>query len=540
MGKTGRGLAYRLSLTVAAIAAIFFGLFGVWAGRESRSHLERSIIGQADRISDVIRRATRSFMFRNERQEIFEIIQAIGEQPGIDRIRIYDKVGHIRYSTRSTEIDQAVDTTAEACIDCHRGDAPILVLPQSERFRVFRAADGHRVLGMITPIENARDCAEASCHVHPAEQKILGVLDVQVSLASVDRSQTELTRHLVSSAALALLGLIVLSALIFYRMVHRPVRRLILGTNQVASGDLAHRIPLKSKDELRELAESFNRMTAELAEAREQSDAWARTLEDRVEEKTRALQRVQEEILQMERLASMGKLAAIVAHEINNPLAGIRTFARVLLRRGERQRSQSSAPAGDTAESAEILGQIESEATRCGDIVKNLLQFARPSRPKAEPCDVNEITDGSVRLVRHQIDLQGLTCNLDLAPDLPAIVCDSQQIRQALVAVLINACEAMQSEGSITVRTRPAGDGGVVIEVADTGPGMDTETRQHLFEPFYTTKEGGAGLGMAVVYGIMRSHGGRVEVESALGEGTTVRFVLPARPPEAETEPENR
>lgn len=539
MGRTGRGLAYRLSLTVAAIAAVFFGLFGVWTGRESRSHLEQSVINAADRISDVVRRSTRSFMFRNERREIFEIIQAIGEQPGIDRIRIYDKLGHIRYSTRAAEIEQAVDTTAEACIQCHRGDAPIPILPQSERYRIFRSAEGHRTLGMITPIENAPDCASASCHVHPEGQRILGVLDVQMSLASVDRSQAELTRNLIYSAALALLGLIVLSTLLFYRMVHRPVRRLILGTNKVASGDLDHRIPLKSRDELRELAESFNRMTVELAEAREQSEAWARTLEDRVEEKTRALQRVQEEILQMERLASMGKLAAIVAHEINNPLAGIRTFARLLLRRLEKKAPPAGGAPQEIEESAEILGQIESEATRCGEIVKNLLQFARPSRPRTEPCDINEITDGSVRLVRHQIDLQGLTLNLDFAPQLPGIVCDCQQIRQALVAVLINACEAMQSEGSITIRTRPAGDGGVTIEVADSGPGMDEEIRRHLFEPFYTTKEGGAGLGLAVVYGIMKSHGGRVEVDSAPGAGTTIRFVLPPRPPEAEAESEN-
>ncbi len=540
MGRTGRGLAYRLSLTVAAIAAIFLGLFGAWTARESRSHLEQSVISSANRISDVIRRSTRVFMLGNERREIFEIIQSIGEQPGIDRIRIYDKLGHIRYSTRSTEIDQAVDTTTEACIHCHRGNAPIPDLPPSVRHRIFRTDGGHQILGLITPIENEADCSTAPCHVHPDGQRILGVLDVQMSLGAVDRDQAELTRHLILSTVLTLLGLVILYTLLFYRMVHRPVRRLILGTQRVAAGDLRHQIPLDSRDELRELAESFNRMTEELAQAREESEAAARTLEQRVEEKTRALQRVQEEILQMERLASMGKLAAIVAHEINNPLAGIRTFARLLLRRLERQGPAKEGASGETAESAEILGQIESEATRCGEIVKNLLQFARPSRPRAEACDVNEITDGSVRLVRHQIDLQGLALNLDYAPDLPSIVCDAQQIRQALVAVLINACEAMQNDGSITVRTRPGADSGVIIEVCDTGPGMDEEVRAHLFEPFYTTKEGGAGLGMAVVYGIMKSHGGKVEVDSSLGAGTTIRFLLPPRPPDSETESENR
>jgi len=536
MGIPARGLAFRLSLYLAAAVAVFLGLFGFWAARESRIHLERTVIDSADRLCDVIRRSTRSQMLRNERQVIFEMIQAIGEQPGLDRIRVYDRGGQIRYSTEPREIGGEVDTKAEACVNCHRGNAPVPEIRRSQRYRIFRTGDGHRTIGMIAPIQNEPACSSADCHVHPPAHRILGVLDVQMSLAQVDRDISRMTGRMTLSGVLALLGLVVLSTLLLYRMVHRPVRRLILGTKRVAAGDLTSRIPLRSRDELRELAESFNQMTGELAEARQQSEAWARTLEDRVAEKSRALERVQEEIIQIEKMASMGKLAAIVAHEINNPLAGIRTYARLLLKRVQGQSGGEPVRAEAPRESAEILTQIDSEAARCGEIVKNLLQFSRPSRPRAEPCDVNELVRGSVRLVQHQIDLQGLTSLLSLAENLEPVVCDPQQIRQALVAVLINACEAMPHEGILTVTTRPASTGGVQVSIEDTGIGIDEETRKHLFEPFYTTKEGGAGLGLAVVYGIITGHGGKIEVESTPGVRTTFRFYLPPYPPERKPE----
>jgi two-component system, NtrC family, sensor kinase len=538
MGFPTRGLAYRLSLYLTAAVAVFLGSFGVWTARTTRSHLEQTVIGSADRICDVIRRSTRSFMFRNERREIFEIIQAIGEQPTLDRIRIYDREGGVRYSTHADEVGIEVDKTAEACIHCHRGDAPVPEIPQSQRFRIFRNPDGHRTLGMIAPIQNETECSSASCHVHPSSQRILGVLDVQMSLAAVDHDLARRTRQMIVEAILVLVGLVVFSIVLLYRLVHRPVKGLIVGTNKIAAGNLSHRIPIRSHDELADLAESFNSMTVQLAEAREQSQAWARTLEQRVEEKSRALERVQEEALQMEKMVSMGKLAAIVAHEINNPLAGIRTYARLLLKRAAR-RGEAGFPEGtEQAEMEEMLSQIETEATRCGEIVKNLLQFSRPSQPRAEATDMNVLVRGSVRLVQHQIDLKGLRSEIDLAGEIPLIVCDPQQIRQALVAVLINACEAMTGEGLLTVTTKPDAGGGVVISIADTGPGIDQETRKHIFEPFYTTKEGGAGLGLAVVYGIIRSHGGRVDVESIPGEGATFRFHLPSRPPEPESEAE--
>ena len=535
-----RALAFRVSLLLTVAAAGILGLFGVWVAADSRAQLERTVIDHADQLGDVIRRSTRSLMFRNERTEIFEIIQAIGEQPGIDRVRIYDKEGRIRYSTRAVEVGQEVDKSAEACANCHKGNAPVPDIKQSERYRIFGGEQRGRVLGMIVPIRNEPRCAEAACHVHPASQRILGVLDVQMSLGAVDEARAGLTRRMAISAGVTVVALMALSTLLLLRLVYRPVARLIVGTKRLGAGNLADRIPVASGNELGELAASFNRMAGKLADAQSELEAWAKTLEQRVEEKSRQLEKVQGEIVQVEKMASLGKLAAIVAHEINNPLAAIRTYAHLLVKREERAAAGKARKEGEEAERAQILSSVESEATRCGEIVKQLLQFARPSRPRAEPCDVGDLVTGTVRLVQHQLDVQGLTGVVNISPEAPSVVCDPQQVRQALVAVLMNACEAMGSEGTLTVEVQPGAGGAVSIAIRDTGMGMDEATRSQVFEPFFTTKEKGSGIGLAVAYSIVRAHGGRVELESRPGAGTTVHILLPSRPPEAAAGGEER
>jgi two-component system NtrC family sensor kinase len=182
------------------------------------------------------------------------------------------------------------------------------------------------------------------------------------------------------------------------------------------------------------------------------------------------------------------------------------------------------------------LARIESEAARCGEIVRNLLSFARSSRPRAEAVDPGELARQSLRLVQHQFDLASVATELALEPGLPLVECDPQQIKQALLAILINACEAMPQGGQLTVACRrsrlDSGEAAVEIRIQDTGIGMDEETRKHIFEPFFTTKEpgvsgGGTGLGLAVVYGIVQAHGGTVSVVSAPGQGSLFSVRIP-------------
>jgi len=280
-------------------------------------------------------------------------------------------------------------------------------------------------------------------------------------------------------------------------------------------------------EEIGELANSFNHMTEELRRAKEEITEWTRKLEQRVEEKTGELQRAHQRMVKIERMASMGQLAAIVAHEINNPLAGILTYARLLAKKLKK-------PVQDAESCGQVQSDLEliaSEASRCGEIVKGLLQFSRQGKRNYQANDLNQLVRESLRLIKHKTDLMSIS--IELAPDeeLMPVVCDAQEIRQALVAVLINACEAVHTnEGIIQVGTESRPDlDSVDIWIRDNGVGMDEETQKHIFEPFFTTKEHGkgVGLGLAAVSGIINQHSGEIEVESEPGKGTKITLRLP-------------
>jgi two-component system NtrC family sensor kinase len=530
-----RSVSLSLKLTVCLIGGmvIIFSVFGYKIIHLHRANLEEQTYASGDRITETIKRSMRNDMLHNRSLEIHEIVATIGTQPGIEKIRIFNKAGEVKFSTDPGEIATRVDKQSEGCAACHAevGRKPQLdgetphQLTRSERMRIYEE-DGGRTLSVINPIENEPNCSSADCHAHAPETKLLGMINVRMSLEPVDAAIAESRRQMTLDLVFAIVALSLVIGALLWAIVYRPVRRLIVGTERVAAGDLDHKIAVSSRDELGNLAKSFNRMTGELKQANEEIVGWARTLESRVEAKSRELSRTHEVMLRVEKLASIGKLAAIVAHEINNPLAGILVYAKLLLKRAAR-----SANAGADAEAEQYLEIIAAESARCGEIVKGLLQFSRQNRPNMEPNDVNEIVRQSVRLVQHKIDLMNVRAEIDLDGRARDVVCDVQQLKQALVALLINACEAMPSGGGVlTVRTRyPAEDLAAEIIVADDGVGMDEETKRHIFEPFYSTKEQGkgVGLGLAVVYGIVLAHGGAIEVESAPGAGTTFTIRLP-------------
>lgn len=498
-----------------------------------RENLEEATYAAGDRITEIIKRSTRYGMLNNRSDEINQIVMSIGSQPGIEKISIFNKAGEIKCSTDAREVATRVDKSAEACSACHLREGQGLTvdgavphqLSRQERTRTFADTAGRRTLSVINPIENEPSCSSAACHAHPVDTKVLGMINVRMSLDAVDLAISESQRQLVTSLIVSLLLLSAVSAALIWIMVHKPIRKLIAGTNHLAAGELNYKIRINSRDEFGELARSFNHMTVALKRANGEIGEWAKTLEDRVIKKTSELEQAHEHVLRVEKLASIGKLAAIVAHEINNPLAGILVYAKLLLKRLSRNGNPHN------EEEKKYLETIAAESARCGEIVKGLLQFARQTKPNVKANDLNEVIRESVRLVRHKIELLGIRAETILDNQLQQVVCDEQQIKQALVALLINACEAVhQGEGIITIRSRYlAGTHKAELRISDNGVGMDLDTRQHIFEPFFTTKEQGkgVGLGLAVVYGIVTGHAGEIEVESAPGCGTTFIIRLP-------------
>jgi len=511
------GLAAKLAICVIASTTAFFALFGYINLKMERAHSESLIEQAADRVTNVILRSTRYEMLHNDRDALANIIQELGSEPGIRRVRFFNKDGRITLSTEAPEVNTVVNKTAEACYGCHAQSAPLTRLNRPDRSRTFTDMQGHRVLGVIRPIDNSADCSNAACHVHPASQKVLGVIDAHLSLATVDG---QLSQHQANLAGF-LVGAIVfgslLAVLFIWVVVYRPVKELIDGTHRVAGGDLDYRLPVRSDDELGDLARSFNKMTGEVAGVQAK-------IEEQVRRKTAELERVHKTLLGTEKMASIGKLAATVAHEINNPLFGILTYAH-LTRRGILQHDFEGRD-----ELAGHLQTIERESKRCGDLVKNLLTFSRQAPSHREPNDLNTVVERAILLVKHKLDMQNIELKRNLAEGLPPVECDANQIQQVVLVLMVNASEAMPKGGTLEVATAfdVLSEQGVVT-VKDTGNGIPPDVLPRIFDPFFTTKEdqNRTGLGLAVAHSIVEQHAGEISARSKPGEGTEFRVALP-------------
>jgi len=522
-GKFRAGLTVKLAIALVASTAVILGVFGWLNLRAQRQEAEGLVQLSADRVGDIIKRSARYGMMNDDRAALYEVIRDIGTEPAIQRIRIFNKEGRITFSTDAAEINHAVDKRAEQCYACHAQAQPLVKLNQTGRARIFTNPQGQRVLAVIRPIENEKACWNAECHAHPQSQQILGVIDTHLSLAAVDAQAALRQTRTASFTVLAMALMSVFSLVFVWVVLYRPVRELLSGIHRVADGDLGFSLPVRSNDELGELAGAFNKMSQELASAHDEITTWTRTLEERVARKTRELERTQAGLIGAEKMASLGKLAATVAHEVNNPLFGILTYARLALK--------------DTTEEKqrERLKTIERESLRCGEIMRNLLTFARQTPKKREPNDFNGLVERAVKLVHHQVELLQIGLEVNLASDLPQVTCDAGQVQQVALVLMVNATEAMQQGGQLWVSTEYDADGEQVrLRVRDTGCGITDDAMKKIFEPFFSTKEDQhrTGLGLAIAKNIIDQHGGTIEVHSQPGVGTEFVVTLPLLAPD--------
>jgi len=286
--------------------------------------------------------------------------------------------------------------------------------------------------------------------------------------------------------------------------VLQPIKRLVSGSQQWAKGNLGYRVETTRRDEIAELTETFNRMASSLKERDEQLQEYT-----------------QQQIMKSERLATLGQLAAGVAHEINNPLGAVLMYAHLSLEEMEAEDPRR-----------ENLKKVAGEATRCKDIVKGLLDFARQTEPKVEQLDANEILERTLSLLENQALFQNIKITRLFSASLPKVMMDGSQIQQVFTNIILNAAEAVGGEGELTVATRMGPDGQAIeIEFTDTGCGIHRENIEKVFDPFFTTKEvgHGTGLGLAVSYGIVARHKGTIYVKSEQGKGSTFVVKLPLR-----------
>jgi len=509
-------------LALAALAALWF----------AERRMQGDLMGQLERstalLGDAIQASAQQAMLEARPGHAYDVMARVGRLEDVERVRVLDKTGRVVFSTAPQDVGTIVERRGRACAACH-GDRelPRSRAPAGERAEVLDDARG-RVLAMIAPIHNAHGCATAACHVHPPGRQVLGLLELRIALGPLEAKVLAFRRGFV----LVLSGAVVVLAALLYLFgraeVVDPVAALVEGTRRVARDELDVEIRVHSQGELGVLAGSFNEMTRSLRRLEDDLTGFMAGLEQQVEARTADLRAAQETLVRTETLSSLGKLSASIAHEINNPLAGILTFAKLV----SRTLAEGTPDDARRALLQRNLALIERETQRCSAIVRNLLDFARERPMQPRPMDARVALEEALSLLASEARTQGIALERDLAP-VPDVLADFGQLRQAFLNIAANACEAMGTSGRLRVTTR-ASEEAVEIAFSDTGPGIPPERLAHIFDPFFTTKERGTGLGLSVVYGIVDRHGGEVDVRSEVGKGTSFTIRLPIAATRAE------
>jgi two-component system NtrC family sensor kinase len=524
-----QSLKFKITIYLALALTVAVFLFSLLLIRNQREEMLQQATDHADQLSEVVIKSTRFAMLQNQPSYIDQIIRDVAAQGDIDRVRILSKDGTVIHSSQASEIGEVIDQEAEACVKCHENVRTRQQAVMEKRARFFLDSDGTRLLGNTEVIRNEPSCSNGGCHAHPAGQTVLGVLDIVYPLAKIDQAVRANTYTIAGfSLGFALIAALCVS-LFVHRIVYVPLKDLESGASELSSGNMDKMIPVRSSDEFGQVAETFNKMTGALRNSQNQLKDWASRLEEAVEEKTRELQVAQAEAIRGEKLASVGLLAAGIAHELNNPLTGILTFSHLV---------RENLP--DDSPDAEDLDLVIKETKRCATIIRRLLDFAREKAPEKNYCNLNELVTDAAQLIKQPARFEDIEVELELEEDLPVIWIDEDLVKQVIMNMLVNAQHAIEGEGKITLKTRKFPEPRSVVlgtepvdmvevEVVDTGCGIPAEDLQKIFDPFFTTKGvgKGTGLGLSVSHGAVQAHGGDIEVESTVGKGTTFRVYLP-------------
>ena len=340
--------------------------------------------------------------------------------------------------------------------------------------------------------------------IRDVNNKIIGILYVGI----VEQKYTDIQRQtLISFMGITLAGgtaALIISYFIAQRILI-PINKLVTASKEVAQGNLDVKVDVASSDELQSLAASFNTMSEALKRRDEQLKAFTT-----------------QRIIESERLALVGQLAANVAHELNSPLQGIVTFSHLMI---------EDHPC-DNPSHIDSLEKIVGQANRCRDIIRGLLDFSRQRKPDKTLNNINTVLGSCIALVEHQALFHNIQITKNLEENPPLAIIDASQVERVFINMIMNAAEAMEGNGELTLTTR-FHPGKEIIEIvfSDTGPGISKENLKKIFDPFFTTKDvgHGTGLGLAISYGVVQSHKGEISIYSEIGKGTTFVVSLPLR-----------
>lgn len=473
-------------------------------------------------------------MLENDKSTLHGTLDIINTMPGIDDVNLYDQNDNLAYSSFAAD---AKNHSNPDCISCHsdlgqifsRNERSYMIIDAESDCAMNPNKPGERHMLIRRPILNELSCYTAACHAHSRDEEVLGSLIIRMPLRDLDSA---LHKSSIQFLIMALLisGIIVTVLIWFTRKrIREPLLGIVSASEAVSQGEMSTRLEIKPDllDDMKMVSTAFNNMLDHIDNATSELENWSKQLEYKVRKKSEELSEAHNELVNVERIASLGKLSASVAHEINNPLSGILVYTKLVHKQVE---SQDLTP----ARKQNILRQlklIETETKRCGDIVKGLLDFSRKNQEDFEDRHLNEIVEGTYELMLHHVKIANIRFLVMTEAKADLVRCSANQIKQACVALLVNASEAVAENGEISIRTRNTDGTTVRIEITDNGSGIAPEDVPHIFEPFFTTKQdaSGIGLGLSIVHGIVQNHKGRIEVDSAVGRGTTISMILPLK-----------
>jgi two-component system NtrC family sensor kinase len=516
-----RSLAAKLIIALGLLIVIGAGISWYALIKTAKKNLLNNAVGYAASYSDLVRRSTRHSMLTFHREAIQHTLESIGLRKDIRRTRIFDSKGRIFYSSQKNDIGHLVNRTSPACIGCHIDpEKPSLTVTSKNQWTIYKGKEGQRILTFVDPIYNEPSCFTAACHAHPQNQRVLGILETDFSLSSVDE---DIRKQTIETTIYGIVLISISSIFLYFilrKLVMKPVSTLSHAMEKVADGDLTQTITLISQDEMGLLAKTFNVMTKDLKIAKERMENWTQTLEDEIGKKTDELRKSQDKLIQAEKLAALGRLTSDVAHEIRNPLTALGGFAHRL----------SKIVTG--TKEKEYTEVIATEVDKLEKILKNVLTFSRDARLHLERHALDDVVHDVVKLYNEVCIEQSIDMKGEIGENLPQVLIDREQVKQALSNLITNAIDAMPDGGTLAITAGKENQHNVTfvfLKVSDTGQGIPHDKLPQIFEPFFTTKEigHGTGLGLSIARKIIEEHGGSIFAESIMGEGSTFGLYFP-------------
>jgi two-component system, NtrC family, sensor kinase len=528
-----RSSIYSRVVLVIGILSIFLLVSNNIIFRSVNDNYINTVIHQnGSNIGSIVEGALYHSMLENNRSALQNTLDVINTMPGIDDVNMYDNQDNLAYSSFSEGKEGHIDPNCQGCHTDIR-----TMFPAKEKS--YRIIDSHseclmsqtdknsRHLLIRTPILNEPSCFNnAACHAHNSKEEVLGSLFIKMPLAEVDAAVQKSSREFFFLAALMTLFMASFLVLFTRKNIKNPLNAIIKASEAVATGDNSARLKISPNelDDIRMLSYAFNHMLDNLQTATTELQNWSKQLEYKVQKKSEELGEVQNELINIERIASLGKLSSSVAHEINNPLSGILVYTKLV---HKKLSSENFDPVKKDS-MLKHLKLIEDETKRCGDIVKGLLDFARKDQDDFETRHLHEILMETYDLMSHPINIANINFLTDFSAASDLTWCSPNQIKQACVAILVNASEAVSENGEILFKTTNPDKDTIKIDISDSGSGISPEDLPHIFEPFFTTKRhgNGIGLGLSIVHGIVQSHNGKIEIKSEPGKGTIISILL--------------